>query len=598
MTVAKRSASGRRTAPFVAGLVVLGAFLAALVGVFLDEDQARARDTDGQRAALEAYASATLRRALDDEWRLGVALMESALADPLRDDTRLLLVSDGERLLPRRAAGADEGVVVEVAALLSAPEADPGSPAGERRAFVRALAAALDAKHPPAIEAAVRGLLSHRRQYRLGPRDDLSTALAMVELLQTRTTPARVLLERVLRDGFGPGEPGLQREVLLASARLSPEALRAVCAVVEQQSRRAQVPVDDFVERCVAVRRGDPPLPAEAPEGLSWRPGWVLRGGRELRGVAVSAEALLRAQEVSMRERGLLGAGDGLDVASRAGLVADLQVQVQSPRWSAAATSRATALRLKLGLLVLAFGLGVGLVGLAFVVQRREQALVEAKHALVATVSHELRTPLASLRVMAETLERKLERVPEAKDWPRRIVGEVDGLTALVENILSFNRLERGREVLHPVPWRLAEVKGWLDADAGPEVQLRVTGAEGVVLDADPTWMKVAFLNLLRNARKYNERTPVTFEVHARREGPRVVIEVRDNGIGIAPQAWREVFEAFHRLRDGRGRGGGGSGLGLALVKQVVEGHGGEVRVGASSPEGTTFVIELPCRVS
>lgn len=114
------------------------------------------------------------------------------------------------------------------------------------------------------------------------------------------------------------------------------------------------------------------------------------------------------------------------------------------------------------------------------------------------------------------------------------------------------------------------------------------------MLDADPTWMKVAFLNLLRNARKYNERSPVTFDVQARWDAHRVVVDVRDNGIGLPVEAWSEVFEAFHRLRDGRGRGGGGSGLGLALVKRIVEGHRGTVRVSASSPEGTTFTLELP----
>lgn len=586
--------SRNRTAPFLVGLVVLGLFLVTLIGVFLREDETRRLETEGQRGALEAYASATLRRVLDDEWRLGVALMESALADPLLDDSRLVLVSDGEPLLPRRAAGAETGVVAAMESVTSTHDDADDSPPAERRRFVRSLAAALDAKRSSDIEASVRGLLSHRRQFRLGPRDDLSTVLAMVELLQTRTTPARVLLERVLREGFGPGEVGLQREVLLVSPRLSSDELLRVCAVVEKQSRRAQVSVDDFVKRCSAAAGAPVILPAEVPPSTSLASGWVLRGGREVRGVAVSVEALLRAEETSMRERGLLLPGDVLAVSSSEGPVASLAVNVDSSRWRDAEASRATALRLKLALLALAFGLGVGLVALAFVVQRREQALVETKNELVATVSHELRTPLASLRVMAETLERKLQHVPEAKDWPQRIVGEVDGLSALVENILSFNRLERGRDVLHLAPWKLDELRGWLEADAPPDVQVRVTGTEGLVLVADPTWMKVVFLNLLRNARKYNERTPVTFDVHARRDGARVVIDVRDNGIGIPNEAWSEVFEAFHRLRDGRGRGGGGSGLGLALVKRVVEGHRGSVKIATSSPDGTTFTLEFP----
>lgn len=578
---------------FVAGLVVLTAFLAALVVVFLREDETRRAETDGQRSALEAYATATLRRALEDEWRLGVALMDSAVGDPLLDDTRLLLVSDGEVVLPRRATGTETGVVDAMAALLEPKRDDDDSPPAERRRFVFELSQALAKKDKAGIEASVRGLLAHRRQYLLAPRDDLSTVMAMVELLQLHTTPARALLDRVLRDGFGPNEAGLQRHVLSLSGRLSAEELGRVCAVVERQSRRGQVPVDDFAKRCAQVATPREPVLREAPATLVLKDDWVVRGGREVRGVGVSRDALLAAHEASMRERGLLGPGDGLQLVS-AGPVDAVSVRVESPRWAAAASSRRAALSLKLGLLALSFVLGVGLVALAFIVQRREQALLDTRSELVATVSHELRTPLASLRVMAETLERKVEGVPQAKDWPQRIVAEVDGLSALVENILSFNRLERGRDVLHRQPWALDEVRAWLEADAPADVQVTVTGTGGLTASADPTWMKVAFLNLLRNARKYNERTPVTFDVTARAENGRAVIEVRDNGIGIPAEQWTSVFEAFHRLRDGRGRGGGGSGLGLALVKRVLEGHGGSVCVSASSPEGTTFTLTLP----
>lgn len=584
------------SAPFVVGLVVLSLFLAGLVGVFLREDEARRSETEGQRAALEAYASATLRRALEDEWRLGVALMDSALAEPLLDDSRLLLVSDGTPLLPRRARGTTAGVVVAMNALLATTVDDPDdSPPAERRRFVTGLARALATSNKPEIESNVRGLLNHRRQFRLGPVDDLSTVLAMIELLQTRSKPTQVLMERVLRDGFTPQEAGLQRHVLELSERLSADELTRVCAIVERQSQRALVQVNDFVARCAAMVGPTGAQVADAPPGLSVQQGFVLRGGPEVRGVAVAIPTLLDAQQTSMRERGLIEETDTLELSSSEGLVDSLLVSVESPRWLEATRQRRSALQLKLVLLAVAFLLGVGLVMLAFTVQRREQALLDTRNELVATVSHELRTPLASLRVMAETLERKTSGVAEAKDWPQRIVAEVDGLSALVENILSFNRLERGRDVLHRQPWALDEVRAWLEADA-PEVLSTVQGTSGLTLEADPTWMKVVFLNLLRNARKYNERTPVTFLVDAKRDGGSVVIDVKDNGIGIERAQWESVFEAFHRLRDARGRGGGGSGLGLAVVRRVVEGHGGTVQVVDSSGEGTTFRLVLPRR--
>jgi signal transduction histidine kinase len=595
--VARARPSQRVRALVIAGLGVLTAFLVALVFVFLEEDSARRSELDASRAALEAFATATLRRALEDEWKLGAGLIEAAVDDPLLDDTRLILVMDEKLVLPRRATGTQSGVMTLTEQLIegTAPNArDDDDPAAERRDFVRTVRAAIEAHDTPAIERAVRGLLTHRRLHRLTARDDLSATLAMVELLQTRSTPARVLLERVLRDGFGPAEPGLQRQVLLAAATLTPSELTALCGLVERQSRRAQVPVDDFVQRCRDVAAPEVRVHFEGSAELVLHDGLLLKG-REPRGLAVDTAHLLETQQRAMQERGLLADDDQLVMASL-GKVDALHVIVRSPRWVAAHTARARAFGLKLGLLAVAFMLGLGLVALVFVLVRRESALVDARAALVSTVSHELRTPLASLRVMAETLERKLSGVPEAKDWPARIVGEVDGLTVLVENILAFNRLEQGRHVVRLEPLPLSSIATWLEADAGDGVALSVGGLDGLEVDADPTWLRVAVLNLLRNARAYNERHPVTFSVVAQREGGRVVVDFTDNGVGIPPESWESVFEAFHRLRDGKGQGRGGSGLGLALVRSVVTAHRGTVRIAASSGEGTTFRVELPLK--
>jgi two-component system sensor histidine kinase SenX3 len=574
-----------------AGLLALATFLVALVFVFLAEDEARRAELDASRAALEAYASATVRRALDDEWRLGVALLDSAVDDPLLDDSRFVLVLDGVTVLPRRANGSGRGVAALTQALADRTHVEvvdeEDDPAVQRRGFVSTLHEALDANDRRALERSVRELLAHRRLHRLALKDDVSATLAMVEVLQQRSTPARVLLERVLREGFGPGEPGLQRQVLVAAPRLEAPEVVALCALVERQSRRAQVAVDDFVQRCRDLQQEAPLVPTTLmDDGLRVQRGFVVKGPN-VRGVTVDLPARLAVEEQRMQERGLLGSDERLELSSLEGPVEALRVTVASPRWEAAASQRQRAL-----------GLGLGLVLLIIAVQRREQALIDAKAALVSTVSHELRTPLASLRVMAETLERKLEGVPQAKDWPGRIVGEVDGLTTLVENIPAFNRLEQRQDVLSLQRLSLSRLTDWLEADAGPDVQLSVRGLDDLEVNADPTWLRIAVLNLLRNARKYNERTPVTFDVVGRREGQLAVLEVTDNGIGTPRESWESVFEAFHRLRATRGRGGGGSGLGLALVRRVVEGHGGSVRVERSSSEGTTFRVELPGRFS
>lgn len=570
-----------------AGLVTLSGFLAALVVVFVQEDETRASESLGQRQALEAFASVSVQRALEAQWQHGVDALERALGDALVDDSSLLWVSDGVQRLPRYAGGTLEGIARK--ALGPVPVVDSEAPSATRHRLLSTLERALTANDKPGIEAAVRAFLEHRRNFRLDVADDLSTMVTLVELLQTRSSPSPVLLEGALREGFGEGVSGLQRAVLDAARKLTPAELLALCEVVARQSRKAGLPAEDFTRRCADVSRAAP-VELERSASLSLRAGWLVRGLDEVRGVKVSATAALLSHEQSMLELGLLEPGDRLRLTSNEGPLQTLAVQVEAARWERAASSRRLALSVKLSLLVLAFGLGVGLVLAFSALQRREAVLVRARAELVATVSHELRTPLASLRVMAETLERKLEHAPEAKQWPARIVAEVDGLSVLVENILSFNRLDQRRDLLRLTPWSAESLEGWLREDA-VGLEVTVTGAAGVTVLADPVWLRLAFANLARNALKYVERTPATLRVTITKELNVVAFELEDNGVGIAPEAWSEVFEAFHRLREGGARG---SGLGLAIVKKVAEGHGGSVRVVASSAAGTRFRLELP----
>jgi signal transduction histidine kinase len=241
--------------------------------------------------------------------------------------------------------------------------------------------------------------------------------------------------------------------------------------------------------------------------------------------------------------------------------------------------------------------LGVGVVAAAAAVQARRARYLALQADFVSTVSHELRTPLASMRVMAETLERKLEGHAPAKDYPARMVHAVDGLSLLVENILSFNRLEKGRWQPRRTRVPLASLRAVLEDDAahalGVEVQQSFDGFEGLSLRADDELVRILVLNLLRNAWRYTERSPVKVRWEATREGGLVRLRVTDNGVGIPREAWETVFEAFHRLENERGRASG-SGLGLAVCRRVAELHGGRLRVASSSPEGTTFELTLP----
>jgi signal transduction histidine kinase len=217
---------------------------------------------------------------------------------------------------------------------------------------------------------------------------------------------------------------------------------------------------------------------------------------------------------------------------------------------------------------------------------------LELQSDFVATVSHELRTPLASIRVQAETLQQRFARLPEARDYPARIVADVDGLSFLVDNILSFNRLNKG--VWRPVhdDVSLAELTAWLRGELSSSTQKKVTvsleGAEGVYVRADPDLIKLLLLNLGKNACLYNRRDPVLIGIRALDTTGRK-LRFSDNGIGIPREQWENVFEEFQRI--GEMTGARGTGLGLAICRRIMAAHGGSVGVVKSGTEGTEFEL-------
>jgi len=216
----------------------------------------------------------------------------------------------------------------------------------------------------------------------------------------------------------------------------------------------------------------------------------------------------------------------------------------------------------------------------------------------VSNVSHELRTPLASVRAMVETLEDDaLHDEEAAKDFLRRIHREVDWMTSLVNDLLELARLESGQTILRLEPTNIAalveesvaalrmkaEDKGvMLTAEALNDLPL-------VTVDSDR--LRQVLLNLLDNGIKFTQpQGKVTMTGGRVLEGVRV--DVRDTGIGIAPEHLPHIFERFYKVE--RGPRDRGSGLGLAIVKHIVHAHGGTVSVESREGKGSTFSVTLP----
>ncbi|MCP3141754.1 sensor histidine kinase [Pyxidicoccus xibeiensis] len=594
------------------GLAGLGWGLGYLQRIFAAEREDAQASLDSRREALEQYARASLAQSLRDRLEAARPALEAAAVDPLVPATGLYLRERGEQLLPRLAQH-DTGEAVPAkeryarlrAGTERADEDDAEDPWAERLALVRSVDGALARGDRRASTVALMALLQHRAQYVLASTRDVPGLLVVLESLAERGDPVPQLMHALVRDGLADGRggrlEGLQRLLLLRRSRFTPADFAFLRERVAALSARVGVPAMDFESRASELATEPLPLPRTLPGSVLVRAGWYLepRGGNHVRGVAVDAAMLLESLTREMRERGLLGTEGQVRLLGDAEVLPldALPLAVETPEWARAQAALESRYRLKTGMAAVCAVLALGIAALAFLAQHRKYRFLELKSDFVATVSHELRTPLASIRLLGETLEWRLAEGTDARDYPARIVREADGLTFLVENLLSFNRIDKGRWVPRLEPVRLDELVSGLrrDLEAWSKVPVELEARVGEqTFRADAQLLRLLLSNLARNACAYNQRTPVRLRIEALPGGR---VHFSDNGIGIPREKWEQAFEEFVRL-PGQGRDVPGSGLGLALCRRIMRLHGGSLRVAASSPEGTTFELTFPPTVT
>jgi signal transduction histidine kinase len=249
-----------------------------------------------------------------------------------------------------------------------------------------------------------------------------------------------------------------------------------------------------------------------------------------------------------------------------------------------------------------------GLAGVALIVfvgaavgrtTRRHLQVARLKTDLVAAASHELRTPLASMRVLIDGLLDDAEIEPaKTREYLQLLSVENARLTRLIENFLTFSRLDRGRT---PFVFEDTSAASIITAavDAvrhrlAPSGTVRVEIAPSIpAISADAEALTTALVNLLENAIKYSPADP-RIEVRAATDDGHVTFAVIDNGIGIAAGQQRRIFRRFYRVDQDLSRSTSGVGLGLTIVESIVRGHGGTVQVASTPGQGSTFTIRVP----
>jgi len=226
--------------------------------------------------------------------------------------------------------------------------------------------------------------------------------------------------------------------------------------------------------------------------------------------------------------------------------------------------------------------------------------LAQKKDDFISAVSHELRTPLTSIRMYSEMLERDwVKSKDKLAEYYKSMRQESERLSRLIENVLDFSRIQRGRKKYTFSFGDLNEcIKGVVEmmrpyaAQNGFSIRADLEQLKQTAFDSDA--VKQIVVNLLDNAIKYaGNAKDKTVAVRTKSDGQYVFIEVEDHGPGVPHRQRKKIFEEFYRTEAEATRETNGTGLGLALVKKFAQAHNGFVEILTAKPAGAIFRVGL-----
>ena len=229
---------------------------------------------------------------------------------------------------------------------------------------------------------------------------------------------------------------------------------------------------------------------------------------------------------------------------------------------------------------------------------QRLQGALARQRTFVAVAGHELRTPLAILKSELELAGRPGRSEAELATAITEAAGETDRLVHLAEELLTLAEGDESTSFVNVAPIDLVPIVGFVLTAS--EAQSKAAGVTvclsaptALMATADPTRIRQAIENVVDNALRFSPTGSVV-TITVRQNGDSAVVEVLDQGPGIAPDFIPRAFERFSRPDNNRDRGHGGAGLGLAIVQTIVQAHRGHVAIGNAPSGGTRVTLHIP----
>lgn len=229
-----------------------------------------------------------------------------------------------------------------------------------------------------------------------------------------------------------------------------------------------------------------------------------------------------------------------------------------------------------------------------------EEREEQARRDFVANVSHEIRTPLTTVKSYIEALEDgAIESPQHAKRFLSVIHTETDRMVRLVSDLLQLSRLESGRDPWHIKTHNLRDLVQNACFRFTMQLQRRAVSLsfdvpQGLAVEVDADKLDQVFDNLISNAIKYTpDGGRIRVSAH-RPSGKFVLVQIIDTGYGIPKHDLPQIFDRFYRVDKARSRAMGGTGLGLSIAQQIIEKHGGQIRIDSEEGQGTVVSFTVP----